>query len=81
MVDKIEISDSQKLKRKWQSANSSGDRYAHDEPFWILYPAYPHIEADRTVSSLMGCTTDIFHLKWTKELQKSIAQTAEQEKQ
>lgn len=81
VVDKVEISDSLRLKRKWHPPNSSGDRYARDEPFWILYSAYPHIEADGTVSSLMGCTTDISHLKWAEKLQKSIAQTAEQERQ
>ncbi|KIV90652.1 hypothetical protein PV10_07933 [Exophiala mesophila] len=49
VIDIVQISDSLRLKRKWQPPNAPSDRYAHDEPFRILSSASPHIEADGTV--------------------------------
>ena len=80
-TEKVEISDTIRLKRGWNPPLSpSGDDHV-EEPTWILFQAYPHAEDNGEVSSLMGCITDISHLKWAAQVQARTAEAAKTAKQ
>jgi PAS domain S-box-containing protein len=66
LVDQAEISNTVRLKRKWKPP-SDGETH-EEEHAWVFYSAFPHIE-DGTVSSIMGCMTDVSQFKWAEELQ------------
>lgn len=80
LIEKVDISDSLRLKKKWVPPGSIRYPLPADEEFWILYSASPDIGEDGIVRSLMGCVTDISHLKWAEQLQARIAEAAEKEK-
>jgi len=81
IIEKIEIADTLRLKRTWQPpASPSNETEIEEEPAWVLYQAYPHIE-DGQVTSLMGCLTDISSLKWAEKVQARSAEAAQRARQ
>ncbi|RVX69829.1 hypothetical protein B0A52_05663 [Exophiala mesophila] len=68
VIDIVQISDSLRLRRKWQLTRAPSDRYAHDEPFWALYFPYPQIEADGTVDHP---TSRRRHVRWRLWLERN----------
>lgn len=66
IIEKVNISDSLRLKKKWVPPGTIRYSLPADEEFWILYSASPDVGADGNVRSLMGCVTDISHLKWAE---------------
>ena len=47
-----------------------------EENCWVLVSAIPHIEAGDVFGGVIGCLTDISHLKWAEKLQKTSAEEA-----
>ena len=73
LVDQVEISNTIRLKRKWKPP-SDGEIH-DDEHMWVYYSAFPHIEAG-SVSSIMGCMTDVSQFKWAESVQAKSAAEA-----
>lgn len=80
LMQKVKISDTLRLRRRWHPPVTPRQAQPAEEPFWVLYSASPDLAPDGSVRSLMGCITDISHLKWAEQLQVRIADAAEMEK-
>jgi PAS domain S-box-containing protein len=63
-----------RLKKKWVPPGSVDGEYC-----WILASATPSVE-DGEVTGVMGCVTDISHLKWAEQLQINTAEAAKEAK-
>lgn len=79
IMEKAEISDTLRLNRRWRPPGFSEEEDS-EEPYWVLYSASPDVLADGSVRALMGCITDISHLKWAELLQARNAETAQRER-
>jgi signal transduction histidine kinase/CheY-like chemotaxis protein/PAS domain-containing protein len=80
LVQAEDISDTLRLKRRYQPPRLGHELSSSDEPFWLMYAASPHIKPDGTVHSLMGSLTDISHVKWSEQLQIRNAEAARKER-
>lgn len=63
-----------RLKKTWRPPGSSVD-----EPCWILVSSTPTIE-NNEIRGILGCITDISHLKWAEQLQINTAEAAKEAK-
>jgi PAS domain S-box-containing protein len=59
-----------RLKETWQPPNG-----AAEEPQWVLASLRPHME-DGVFQGVMGSLSDVSHVKWSEQLQKSNADAA-----
>jgi signal transduction histidine kinase/FixJ family two-component response regulator len=79
-VDASELTGSLRLKRTYQPPQIGHGPPPAEEAFWFMYSASPNFREDGTVQSLMGCLTDISHLKWTEQLHFRNAEVAQRER-
>ncbi|KIW00739.1 uncharacterized protein PV09_07723 [Verruconis gallopava] len=56
----------------------SVDPDGHPIATWVLFTAAPEFAADSSLRSIMGCITDISHLKWAEGLQNRRLAEAEE---
>jgi signal transduction histidine kinase/PAS domain-containing protein/ActR/RegA family two-component response regulator len=75
-----ELTGSLRLRRKYQPPRIVPDTLPPEEPFWIMYSAGPNLGSDGKLQSLMGCVTDISHLKWTEQLHIRNTEIARRER-
>lgn len=80
LMQGVDISGTLQLRRSWNSPGTDLDIRATPEPFWVMYSASPFLNADGSISSLIGSVTDISHLKWAEQLQLRIAEAAQKER-
>ncbi|KAH7381237.1 hypothetical protein DE146DRAFT_760676 [Phaeosphaeria sp. MPI-PUGE-AT-0046c] len=80
MTEAVEISDSLRLNRLYIPPPIGYRSHSTDEPFWIMYSASPDLGSDGSIHSLMGCLTDISHLKWTERLHIHDAEVARKDR-
>jgi len=80
LAEKVQVSGSLRIRRRWRPPETAHDPKPKDEPYWIMYTSMPDIKADGSVPSMMGYITDISHLKWAEQLQARNALAAEREK-
>lgn len=69
-VDHMGTTADLRIKKTWKPPESNDH-----EPRWVLVSYEPHIN-DGEFLSVLGCITDITHLKWAEQLQKSTAEKA-----
>jgi signal transduction histidine kinase/CheY-like chemotaxis protein len=75
-----QLRGSLRLKRHYQPPQIGHGPPPAEEPFWFMYSASPNFREDGTVQSLMGCLTDISHLKWTEQLHLRNAEMAQRDR-
>lgn len=76
-VGKAEIRFETRVTKPWIN-NTSGK--PAKESAWLLVMAFPEVDADGSVRSIMGCTADISRLKWAESVQTRSRIDAEEAK-
>ncbi|KAF2830357.1 hypothetical protein CC86DRAFT_343007 [Ophiobolus disseminans] len=77
----VEISDSLRLKRRYEPPHMSQDQRPIEGTSWIMYAATPDLKNDGTIHGLLGSLTDISHLKWSEQQHIRNAENARRDKQ
>ncbi|KAF2828192.1 hypothetical protein CC86DRAFT_465931 [Ophiobolus disseminans] len=65
-----------RLKRTGRDSASS----LADEPMWVICSIFPELTDDGEVVEIIGCVTDISHLKWSEKLKATQASSAQESK-
>ena len=76
-IEKIEVSFEIQVKKPW--INPPGDNSSTGTS-WILEMAFPEMNDDGSVKSIMGCTADVSHFKWAESVQMRSRLDAEEAK-
>ena len=76
-LGKVDITFETRVTRPWIN-NTTGK--PTKESAWLLVMAFPEVDADGSVRSIMGCTTDISQLKWAESVQTRSRIDAEEAK-
>lgn len=74
-VEKKQIRFEFRPKRSWINTMSGKPI---KETAWLLCEAFPELNEDGSVKSIMGITADISYLKWAESLQKRSRMEAEE---
>ena len=74
-VEKKQVRFEFRTKRPWINTMSGKPV---KETAWLLCEAFPVLNEDGSVNSIMGTTTDISHLKWAESLQTRSRIAAEE---
>jgi PAS domain-containing protein len=76
---KVAVSFSLRLNQTWKDAAKYKERSVHcteEHKVWILASIYPELAEDGTITEIVGCVTDISHLKWAERIQQQRMEDA-----
>ena len=81
MTESVEVSGTIRLKRKWKPPQTPGVSQEPEEEFgWILYSCIP-VQQENGGFSIMGCVTDVNHLKWAEKVSARSAEDEQRARQ
>ena len=81
MTESAEVSGTIRLKRRWKPPQASGGSQQPEEEFtWIMYSCVA-VQQENDGLSIMGCVTDVSHLKWAEKVSARSAEDEQRARQ